>query len=272
MEVHPVGRDAIIETMRAILAADPAVRAAWLGGSDASGRTDRFSDIDLQAIVEDDRVEQVLARIHEGLERLSPIELRYRFPEPMWHGHSQELLRLRGADPNHFLDLVIMKRGTPGRLLEPERHGSALVLFDHDGLLVAETLDRAAHLARMEKRLADLRMQFPLYQPLVTRGIHRRQPAESAYLYQVATLKLLVELLRMRFCPARYDYGLRYLDRDLPPEWRRKIERLAFPASPAALLACQAQAAADFEDQIAALDRGEWTPGEGAWDLASGSA
>ena len=266
MAEKAIGRAEIIEALRSALESDPDVRAAWLGGSDATGRTDRFSDIDLQAIVEDDRVEAVFARMHAGLEKLSAIELRYRFPEPTWHGHSQELLRLRGADPHHFLDVVVMKRSAPDRLLERERHGSALVLFDRDGLLTPPPLDRAAHLARMEKRLADLRVQFPLYQPLVVRGIHRRQPAESAYLYQVATLKPLVELLRMRYCPARFDYGLRYLDRDLPPRWRGVVERLAFPASPAALLELQAEAAGHFDAQIAALGGGEWTLGAGDWE------
>ena len=35
--------------------------------------------------------------------------------------------------------------------------------------------------------------------------------------YWMATIKPLVELLRMRHSPVRWDFGMRYLDRDLPP-------------------------------------------------------
>ncbi|MFH1143825.1 MAG: nucleotidyltransferase domain-containing protein [Candidatus Eisenbacteria bacterium] len=258
MSHRSIDRHEIIQTLHSILEPESTVLAAWLGGSDASGRTDRYSDVDLQVIVPDDRVEQTFALIHEGLEALSPIELRYRFPEPTWHGHSQELLRLRDADPNHFLDLVVMKLSGRDRLLESERHGHPLVLFDRCNLLAPVALDRAAHRKKMEQRLADLRVQFPLLQPLVTRGILRGQPAESAYAYQVLTLKPLTELLRMRYCPERFDFGLRYIDRDLPADWRAEIERLAYPPSREELLGLHACAVSHFEKQMAAFDRGEW--------------
>ncbi|MGE0591309.1 MAG: hypothetical protein AB7G23_05055 [Vicinamibacterales bacterium] len=42
------------------------------------------------------------------------------------------------------------------------------------------------------------------------------------------TLKPLVELLRMRYCPARWDFGMRYLDRDLPPDAYSQLRFLMF--------------------------------------------
>jgi len=266
-EERTIGRAEIIARLRQILESEAAVIAAWLGGSDASGRTDRYSDIDLQVLVEDDAVEAVFARLHEDLQALSPIALRFRFPEPMWHGHSQELLRLRDADPHHFLDLVIMKRSAPDRLLERERHGEPLVLFDREHLIAAVPLDRRAHRARMEKRLNEMRAQVPLLQPLVARAVHRGHRADAAYGYHAIVLRPLVELLRMRYCPDRFDFGPRYLDRDLPAAWREEIERLSFPASAEEILEFQAQAAAHFEELLAARDRGEWEGPQG--DAAS---
>ncbi|MFC1572113.1 nucleotidyltransferase domain-containing protein [Candidatus Eisenbacteria bacterium] len=254
-----IARQDIIDMLATALRQKSYIQAAWLGGSDASGRTDELSDIDMQIIVEDERVEDAFAYVHRTLEALSPIELRYRFPDPTWHGHSQELLLLRDADPNHFLDFVVMKRSTPDRLLEKERHGEPMVLFDPEGLLKPPPLDWETHRAKMEARLDTLRAQFPLLQPLVSRGIARGHAAESAYGYQVLTIKPLVELLRLRYCPERFDYGLRYLDRDLPDEWREEIERLAYPTSPAALLGMHSQAVGHFTKQLVAYDNGEWT-------------
>jgi hypothetical protein len=253
-----VTRDQIIEKLQQGLQEYDFVLAAWLGGSDASGRTDALSDIDLQMVVEDERVEEGFERVHDILETLSPIVHRLRFPDPTWHGHSQELCSLRDADPNHFLDLVVMKRSAPDRFLERERHGDPVVLFDRADLLEPPPLDWTALRQRMKERLAELRARFPLLQPMVTRGVPRGHLAESAYGYQAHTLRPLVDLLRLRYCPVRFDYGPRYLDRDLPDEWRREIDALAYPSSPEQLLRMHARATGHFEEQLAAFDRGEW--------------
>ena len=41
-------------------------------------------------------------------------------------------------------------------------------------------------------------------------------------------MKPLVELLRMRYCPVRWDFGMRYLDRDLPPGVYDQVRALVF--------------------------------------------
>jgi predicted nucleotidyltransferase len=253
-----LSRQLMIDTLHKRLAAEDFVLAAWLGGSDATGRTDEYSDIDLQVIVEDENVEKAFELMHAAVESLSPIEHRYRFPEPTWHGHSQELLRLEGADPNHFLDFVVMRKSVEDRLLETERHGTPLILFDRDGLLKPPPMNWEEHGKKMARRFSDLRVQFPLLQPLVTRGIHRGQIAESAYAYQVLTIKPLVEVLRMRYCPERFDYGIRYIDRDLPAAWREEIERLAYPRAADLLLSLHRQAVEHFNSVIEAYDRAEW--------------
>jgi hypothetical protein len=209
--------------------------------------------------VEDENVEKTFELVHTILDRLSPTELRYRFPEPTWHGHSQELLRLAGTSPHHFLDFVVMRKSIEDRLLEPERHGVPIILFDREGLLKPPALDWKAHRAKMEKRLATIRSTFPLLQPLVTRGIHRRHLAESAFAYQVLMMKPLVELLRMRHCPEKFDYSLRYLDRDLPDDLRREIEELAYPADPGRLLELHRRGVDLFMRNLDEYDRGAWS-------------
>jgi hypothetical protein len=72
------------------------------------------------------------------------------------------------------------------------------------------------------------------------------------------TIRPVVEILRMRYCPDRYDYGLRYLDRDLPADVGAEIERLVFPPSVEEVEAYQARAQKLFDETIRALDAGEW--------------
>ena len=52
----------------------------------------------------------------------------------------------------------------------------------------------------------------------------------------------------------RYDFGLRYLDRDLPDELRREIENLALPTSPSEIEANRLRAETLFQECLRALD------------------
>jgi hypothetical protein len=259
VEGKPIARRRIVDVLDAALRSDSRVLAAWLGGSDATGRTDEYSDVDLQAVAEDDFVEGTFELARRGLEALSPISLAYRLPEPTWHGHAQVFWRLRDADPHHFVDFVVQKRNAGDRLLERERHGNGVVLFDREDLLVPPPLDRVAHRKRMAERMEALRATFPLFQPLQIRAEARGHAAEAVYWYQNMALKPLVELLRMRHCPDRFDFGMRYLDRDLPPGERAAVESLAYPADPAEAERFRARVEARFAAEIAALDRGEWS-------------
>jgi predicted nucleotidyltransferase len=248
-----VGRDEILAAVTEALRALPFVRAAWLGGSDATGRTDRWSDLDLMVVVEDGRVEETFAAVRAAAETLSPIAHRLRMPKGAALGHEQEFASLASADPAHFLDTVVIEKSRPGWLLEPERHGTPVVLFDRDGLVKPAPFDRAAHEARMRSRLATLRESFFLFQTLVTRAVARGAAADAAAAYVAVTLRPLVEVLRMRYCPDRFDFGPRYLDRDLPPAVRAEVEALAFPGSLAAVEACRARAEALFRETLIAL-------------------
>jgi hypothetical protein len=205
-------------------------------------------------VVEEDRVEETFAVLHAALETLSPIAHRFRLPSPAWHGHEQEFLLLRDSDPCHFVDVLVMKRGAGSLFLEPERHGVPLILFDRDGVAKSAPLDREALAGRRSRRLAELRETFFLFQSLITRAVRRGHPADAAASFLALALRPLVELLRMRYCPDRFDFGLRYLDRDLPPEVRREVEALALPGSPDALLRARDRAEEMFRETLGVLD------------------
>jgi hypothetical protein len=260
-------RQQIIDTLHQALRASPAVHAAWLGGSDATGRTDRYSDIDCQVLVDDTAVDSVFTAVAAALNALSPIVGQYRIPEPTWHGHSQTFYRLQDAPPWLLVDFAVLKMSSPPakRFLEPERHGHQLVLFD-DGDLVQPTLfDRLAHEAAMRERLTHLVARFEMFHVFVDKAIWRGDAADAINTYHAITIRSLVELLRMRYCPDRYDFGLRYLDRDLPPEIRQPVESLLFCGSLAELADKQATAVALFratlDDLSLDADSGGFTGG-----------
>lgn len=257
MSTHPITRDAIIQAIQQGLEPLEFVRAAWLGGSDATGRCDQWSDVDLLVIVEDETVERTVAVIDAVLSGLSPIAHRHRLLEPTPHGHFQEFISLRDADPCHLVDYVVIKRSSTGWFLEPERHGHQLVLFDKDGVAKPAVFDRAVHEAKMTQRLGSLQETFPLFQSFVKKAVLRGDLADAWYAYLVHTLRPLVEVARMRHCPDRFDYGFRYLDRDLPPAIRHEIESLLLPRSIQEIGELRDRAEALFDRLLCGLNRRE---------------
>lgn len=252
---YALNRQQIVDALHEALRALPAVRAAWLGGSDASGRTDSYSDVDCQALVEDGAVEEVFAAVARALGALSPIELQYRIPEPAWHGHSQVFYRLQDAPPWLLVDLALMKTSSPphSRFLEPERHGTQHVLFDHDGLVQPAPFDRVSHEAEMKERLSHLFSRFELFHIFVNKAIWRQDAADAIASYHSMTLRPLVELLRMRHNPDRYDFGMRYLQRDLPADVYHQLEPLLFCSDLTELERKQAAAVALFHTTLSEL-------------------
>ena len=78
-------RDELIGRIREAVDDLPWLVAAWLGGSDASGRVDALSDVDLQLVVEDEKVEEAFIAMEAMLGGSEGIEHLWRVAEPTWH-------------------------------------------------------------------------------------------------------------------------------------------------------------------------------------------
>jgi hypothetical protein len=251
-------RSDIIAALRDTIVLDQDIRAAWLGGSDATARTDDLSDIDLVIIARDDAIAATFQRLEAAMEdRLGGIDLRFVIPQPSWHGHEQCFYRLKNAAPEHLIDVAVIKESAPqdSRFLEVQRHGHPLILVDRDNLTNPAPFDRPAHLDKMHARLQALKVRFELFQVLVTKAIARNQPLDALAFYHSWTLLPLVEVLRMLHCPDRYDYGLRYLDTDLPPDTHATLHRLAYHASLPTLATHHAEAVHLFRETVSQLER-----------------
>lgn len=244
----------LIQRLADALRTEPWALAAWLGGSDANGRTDRWSDIDLVVVVDDDAVERAFHVAKETVLRVAPIDLEIRLPTPTWHGHDQAFWQLAGVPDWCMIDLVVIKRSsTVSWFLEVERHGHALVLFDRHGLVKPGTFDRAAHERAVRTRLEALVPRFRLLQHLVRKAAWREDAPEAIDRYVTYTLKPLVELARIRHCPDRFDFGLRYLRDDLPASLYHEIAAISLPSSLADIERFQATAEAIFHRELAAM-------------------
>lgn len=255
---HPtLDRSRILAVLRQALEPEPFVLAMWEGGAAAWARTDAWSDIDLQLLVEDERVGAAFTLAERALESLSPIELRFAAPRPTWHGHDQVFYRLRDTDENLLVDLAVMKRSSKNQLRERERHGERVIHFDKTGEATPVTLDRRALRGRIEERLAQLRIAFEMFQCLTKKELLRGNPLGALAFYHSHTLGPLLTLLRIRYCPERFDFDLRYSAADLPADVTKSLEKLWFVGSLSEIAAKRETAERMFHATLTELDAKE---------------
>ncbi|HEX7149540.1 MAG TPA: hypothetical protein VF512_18675 [Actinomycetota bacterium] len=237
-------REQVIEVLRGALLPLPHVNAAWLGGSDAFGRADELSDVDLQVEVDDGFVAATFGAVEAALAAASPIVARLVMPMPTWHGHAQRFYRLRDTAETCAVDVVVFERSDPRRYYnQTERHGRPLVLFDRAGVVRPVPLDPAELDATLAAAVAGIRERLPFTLPQAAKEVRRGDALAALGSYHRYLLAPLVTLYRVRHTPARHDFGSRYTRDDLPPEVQETLAELSFVA--------------DLDDLAAKLPRAE---------------
>lgn len=219
---HRSLRARLVDAVVGVLEPLPAIRAGWEGGSAAFEAVDEYSDIDLCFIVDSETSYETLYAIaRQALETVSPVSLTHDQPPGRYY-------KLSEGGEFLFVDLCFFRTNSGDHPLEAERHGAIKALFDKDEWLKGRRLDETALAAKREARLRELQGWFAASQSFVRKAILRGHEVEALAAFWGYTLKPLAELLRMRYCPARWDFGTRYLHRDLPEVAYREFEDLAF--------------------------------------------
>jgi predicted nucleotidyltransferase len=210
---------------------DPDLRCAWIGGSVATGGYDEWSDLDIEALCTPGTVNAVYERMVKGLrEEFAPTSL-WELPATSYPDGRQCFVTFDPAPgaldaPTRLVDIVLWDTSKEHQHLDVRRHGTPLVRFDPDGLLVLEHDDETFMRSTMEETIDQIRQRRLVAEWLVNRAVERRQLPEAVSLYLRFALTPVVQLLRARDCPERHDFGLRYLHTDLHAEDAARIDAL----------------------------------------------
>jgi hypothetical protein len=259
MSNHAVRRDDVLKSLRSALEPLAHVHAMWEAGAVSFDRVDEWSDIDLQVAADDDRVEDVFETVEQTLRELSPIDLRYRLPEPTWHGHSQAFYRLERASPFLLLDFVVMKASADDKFLQPAIHGQPRVYFDKSGVVRYDTFDAEGFASKLRQRVSELRVLFDMFQILTEKELNRGNDIEAAAFYQSYTLRPLVQALRILHDPTRHNFHTRYVHYDLPESDVQRLRELFFVADEAELRRKRRDAEEWFHELLDAINDGPLT-------------
>jgi len=221
-------RNTIIQTLVEALRPLDYVHAFYEGGAAAFDRIDEWSDIDAYVIVDDDRVDQTFLVVEKALKALSSIKQKLAVPQLPWPGVSQAFYRLEGASEYLIIDLAVLKLSSPEKFLESEIHGNVVFYFNKDNSAMPPPLDKEAFVKKLHARLDRLKIRFDMFSNFVQKELNRANYLEAIEWYYAFTLAPLVEVLRIKHNPFHYDFRMRYIHRELPPETIKKLEQFYF--------------------------------------------
>jgi hypothetical protein len=129
-----------------------------------------------------------------------------------------------------------------------------VVLFDKTGIIHAVPQDSAELADLIGKRVDWLRAMFPMFQNHIRKAVLRGDLVEAMAMWVGQSMRPLVDLLRVRYCPARFDYGFRYTQLDLPAPAHEKLRDLLWAHDANDMLAKLDEAQAWFEEILAEID------------------
>ena len=214
-------RNAICTEVSAALQPRSEVLAGWEGGSAAFGALDAYSDIDLHFLVTDDApLDGLYGAAEEALNKVSPITVSHNFPPGRYY-------KLKDSDEFPLIDLCFVRVGAADHFLDVDRHGNARTLFDK-AVWLSAPVGKPDQASALKRRYADLKGWFPVSQGFVRKELLRGHHAAAMAAFWGYTVRPLADLLRMRYCAVRWDFGIRYLERDLPPAIYARFCNLLF--------------------------------------------
>ena len=244
-------RQTIVDALRAELEPPSFIDAFWEGGAGANDRVDEWSDMDLYVHTDAARIDDTERAVERALSRLSKIDAKYVIARPASEKIRQVFYRLEGTSPFLLIDLSIVEPTTPDKCLEPEAHGRKRVYFDKTGATITPVLDHAEPQQATEERLGQLRKRIEMCHVFVDKDLNRGRSLEALDSYHVFVLQPLIDALRITYTPVHYEFGMKYIHRELPADVVHRLERLAFVRDAEDLRAKTAEALAWFRNVAA---------------------
>jgi predicted nucleotidyltransferase len=210
---------------------DPDVRVVFVGGSAVTGGYDDHSDLDVEVLTTPGEAVATYRRLVDAALRDFVVHQVWELPEATYPDGRQAFLHLTPdagdvTSPTRIIDLHVSDLADAHRLVDDRRHGEPYVVHDPEGLVELRHDDEDAMARARAEAVQQAAARRPTAQWLVNRAIARGDTVEAVALHHSYGVGTLVRLLRIRHCPARHDFGLRYLGSDLPAGYAERVAAL----------------------------------------------
>lgn len=225
---HKLTRKDIIQILIGALEPLDYIHSFWEGGAVAFHRIDKWSDIDLYMVVDDNKVDETFLLVEKALETLSPIKQKYVASHTQQSGLYQAFYRLRDANEYLVIDLAVLTLSSPDKFLNREIHGDPVFYFNKLEKIKPYTPKKEMLVKKIKDYVKKLQAEFNMFNNLIQKEINRKNYLEAIDLYHTLTLALLTKALRIKHNPHHYDFRMRYIHYELPPHTIKALKHLYF--------------------------------------------
>jgi predicted nucleotidyltransferase len=210
---------------------DESIRVVFVGGSAVTGGYDDHSDLDVEVLTTPGESAAAYRRLLDAALRDFEVHQIWELPESTWPDGRQAFLNLTPdagdmARPTRIIDLHVSDLADEHRLVDERRHGVPHVVHDPQGLVGLRHDDEEEMARARSEAVAQAAARRQTAQWLVNRAIARGDLVEAQAFHFGYGVNPLVRLLRIQHCPARHDFGLRYLGTDLPAGYAERVAAL----------------------------------------------
>ena len=219
-----------------------------------TGGYDDHSDLDVEVLATPGESTAAYQRLLGAALRDFTVHQVWELPEATWPDGRQAFLNLTPdagdlSTPTRIIDLHVSDLADEHRLDDPRRHGEpSSCSMTRTPSSSSDRTTRRRWRRRALEAVAQIAARRETAAWLVNRAIARGQLAEAVSFHLSFAVNPVVRLLRIVHCPARHDFGLRYLDTDLPEGYAARVEALL----PGPDLAERAAAAFAWQDDLLA--------------------
>ena len=227
-----IERKQIIDQLVTELQARPFVNALWEAGSASFDRVDEFSDLDIMIDVDDEFIDEAFTAVESALNSVTTIIHQYEVPQPTWHGHHQRFYNLANVPEFLMIDCAVVKTSSNDKFLTREVHGNPRVLFDKTGVVKVTEFDHDGLQIQLRKRIGQIEGFYEIVKDLPRKELLRGQPIDALSFYNGLVIRPLVELLRIKYDPTRFNWSARYLHHYLPAKEAERVQSLMYVGQP----------------------------------------
>jgi hypothetical protein len=206
--------------------------------------------------VDDERAKEAIEIAERTLQKLGRIARRYDPPLPPTAGYEQSFWHLEGTSPFLLVDFAAVRHSSPDKFLEPEIHGNVIFHFNKGGAVSVPHVDPMILEEKLRARCARLLDRAATFWIFFDKQIGRMNWIEAHELYQRTMLGSLVEVLRVRYGPARHGFGTYYIRYDLPGPVAERLEHLFFVKDREDLRAKRVIVEKWFYEEVKAVEAG----------------
>lgn len=219
-----IDRNLIINRLRLILDQDLSVNACWLEGADSLGTVDQYSDIDLWVDVDDGYEQKAIEKIKNCLTHIGNLD----FEHETYHPHPkirQLFYHIKGTSKFLIIDLCIQSNSRVFWFTEGKEGEKVKVLFDKKNVITFKPMDKTKTEKKLAERKAYLLGEYQIKKTDTEKELERDDYLGALNFY-VNLAEVFTELVRIKYTPNKYEFGLKHASRDLPKEAMLIVEKI----------------------------------------------